>query len=74
MSDSDDFWASTAFVVVCLLVVTVVWGVLGTCRDVSDLKQSVCALNYHAATTASDSLSVQRSSACPLPSTNKPGQ
>jgi hypothetical protein len=30
-----------------------------------------CALNYHAAATASDSLGVQRSSGCPLPSTTK---
>ena len=68
---SDDAAATTIVTVMAAFIIIVVWAVLGTCSDVSDLKRSVCALNYHAATTASDSLGVQRSSGCPLPSTTK---
>lgn len=71
MSDADDWWTSIGVVLVLAVVVVLVVGVASTCGDVSDLKRSVCALNYHAVTTASDSPGVQRSSGCPLPSTTK---
>lgn len=73
MSDGEIFGALfIALVLICMGIAAI--GVVATCSDVSDLKRSVCALNYHAATTASDSLGVQRSSGCPLPSTTKAGQ
>lgn len=67
----DDFGAAVVIGLIGAFMVIVVIGVGSTCGDVSDLKKEVCALNYHAAQTASDSLAVQRNSGCPLPSTTK---
>lgn len=50
------------------VVITVIGAVFVTCSDVSDIKKAVCAEAYARAVTASDSLRVNRTESCDLPS------